>query len=107
MLSSTCSSTDPLSNIGRWSPRGERTCTQVRGPEGAHTHHALDADGRCMGGRARTSRRLTARSPDAREHSAMQSHSNGADRLGVAKKGEDEGACAARGEGRRLTVQAR
>ena len=91
MLSSTCSSTDPLSNIGRWSPRGERTCTrtQVRGPEGAHTHHGLvwrlrgvacgphrlggrvglpvvsaharartaDADGRCMEGRARTTRR--------------------------------------------------
>ena len=99
MLSSTCSSTDPLSNIGRWSPRGERTCTRTHGRCGRSVHGGTRTHDETAA--------LTARSTDAREHSAMQSHSNGADRLGVAKKGEDEGACAARGEGRRLTVQAR
>ena len=85
--------------------RGARAMTDTpRSPRWHYCPHSAHCNARGKRVRGVRARGLhgcidCAQHTDAREHSAVQSHSNGADRLGVANKGEDEGACAGRGEG--------
>ena len=85
--------------------RGARAMTDTpRSPRWHYCPHSAHCNARGKRVRGLRARGLhgcidCAQHTDAREHSAVQSHSNGADRLGVDNKGEDEGACAGRGEG--------